>query len=204
MTEIIEPNPLLIKYWQIATELNSYSDGGKQEFIDAGQWHYIPSDLEKTILLFKRLEEVNLLPNKLDICDLGIGLGTTMFDLYLQSLDYPNIQFTFTGIELWKPYVDYVNQKLISLWNGNLNLILDNIMNADISKYNFIWFYQPFKVSDKAIPFYHKVIKESLPGTLIFGLDHFQINTYGNDEVKQDFSKLEQHVLDDLVLYKKL
>ena len=204
MTEIIEPHPLLIEYWQICNQLDYNSDGGKQEFIDAGQWHYVPTHLEKTILLLRRLEEINLLPTELNICDLGIGLGSTMYDLYLQSKEYPNIKFTFTGIELWKPYIDYVNQNLIKYWEGNLDLICDDIMNADIGKYNFIWFYQPFKVSDKAINFYHKVITESKPDTLIFGLNTYQIQTYGDDKIKEDFSKLQQYILDDLVIYKKV
>ena len=54
----VEPNPLLVEYWHITQSLNYNADSSKREFIEAGEWAYIPSNLEKTIFLFKRLEEV--------------------------------------------------------------------------------------------------------------------------------------------------
>lgn len=204
MTEIIEPHPLLIQYWETCQQIDCNPDGQKSEFIDGGMWHYVPSHLDKTIFLLKRLEEVNLLPKEMRLCDLGIGLGSTMYDLYLQSKEYPDMKFKFTGIEIWEPYIDYMKSKLIKFWEGNLQLIHDDIMKSDLSLYNFIWFYQPFKVSDKACRFYQKVISESVPGTLIIGLDHFHINTYGDDQLKSDFKKLKHHQLDDLHIFEKV
>ena len=141
----VEPHPLLIEYWQVTQGLDCNADSSKKEFIESGEWSYIPSDLEKTIFLLKRLEEVNLLPKELNICDCGIGLGTTMFDLYLQSKEFEHIKFTFTGIEKWKPYIEYLNDNLIKYWNNELTIIESDIMDQSYHSYNLIWFYQPFR-----------------------------------------------------------
>ena len=47
MTEIVEPNPLLIEYLQIA--YNTPVNDNLTEFFEAGEWHYIQSDLETNI-----------------------------------------------------------------------------------------------------------------------------------------------------------
>lgn len=199
----VEPNPLLIEYWQVTQGLDCNADSSKKEFIEAGEWSYIPSNLEKTIFLFKRLEEVNLLPKELNICDCGIGLGTTMFDLYLQSKEFENIKFTFTGIEKWKPYIEFLNTNLLKYWNSELNLIESDIMNHNYDKYNLIWFYQPFRQSDKAVNFYKKVILEAQPGSIIFGLNQYQVVTYGDAELIDIFKQLTHHNLDDLICFQK-
>jgi hypothetical protein len=84
-----------------------------------------------------------------------------------------------------------------------LNLIEDDIMNVDYSNWNFIYFYQPFKVSDKAIKFYLKVIEEVKPGTIIIGLNHFQVQTYGDDNLISKFNELKCHKIDDIVVFQK-
>lgn len=204
--EIIEPNPILIEYWNIANSIDCNSDGSKQEFIDSGEWHYIPSNLEKNIFLLKRLDEVGLLPDVVNICDCGVGLGTTLFDIYLQSMDFQDKRFSFTGIEKWPSYVSILRNRLFHFWEGNLNLIQDDIVNQNYSQWNFIWFFQPFKVSDKAMKFYFKVISESQSGTLIFGLDTFNIMTYGEKcpGLIDIFSQLKLHKLDDSVFFQKI
>ena len=202
MSEIIEPHPLLIEYLEIAYNLNDEVNKNLEDFFNAGEWHYIQSDLETNIFLLKRLDELNLLPNNINMCDCGLGLGTILYDLHLQSKEFNN-QFTFTGIEKYDRYIDALNTNLIKYWDNNLHLIHDDIMNVDLSKYNFIYFYQPFKVSDKAIQFYLKVIDEAPEGALIFGLNHFQIQTYGDNNLIDKFNKLKPYKVDDIILFKK-
>lgn len=204
--EIIKPNPLLIEYWTTANEINCNSDGTNQKFIDSGEWHYIPYNLEKNIFLLKRLESSGLLPNVVHICDCGVGLATTLFDIYLQSKEIKNKKFSFTGIEKWEPYITFLKKNLIEYWNDELTLIHDDIMNQSYEKWNFIWFYQPFKVSDKAMNFYSKVITEVRPGTLIFGLDTFNMMSYGHQipGLIDSFLKLKMHKLDDTILFQKV
>ena len=76
-------------------------------------------------------------------------------------------------------------------------------MNVDYSNWNFIYFYQPFKVADKAIKFYLKVIEEVKPGTIIIGLNHFQVQTYGDENLINLFKQLKFHKIDDIVIFQK-
>jgi len=187
MTEIIEPHPKLIEYLEIAYNILPEVNKDLNDFFEAGEWHYIQSDLESNIYLFKRLDEVGLLPNEINACDCGIGLGTIFFDLYLQSKEFPNNKFTFTGIERHDRYIDCLNDNLLKYWDSNLNLVHDDIMNINYSNYNFIYFYQPFKISDKAVAFYHKVISEAPEGAIIMGLNTFQILAYGDEVLNNLF-----------------
>ena len=93
--EIIEPNPLLLDYMSDAQGLFTDFDGAKREFVDADEWHYVPSQLEQNIYLLRRLDERGLLKDHNSIFDCGIGLATTMFDLYLQSKEIEGKTFEF-------------------------------------------------------------------------------------------------------------
>jgi len=203
MTEIIEPNPLLIEYLEKAYNILPNLNSNLEDFFSAGEWHYVQADLETNIFLLKRLEEKGLLPDEVNIVDCGVGLATILFDIYLQSKEFDNKSFTFTGIEKHDRYVQFINKELMQYWNGELNLIHDDIMNHDYSKWNFIYFYQPFKVSDKAIKFYSKVINEASEGAIIIGLNHFQVLTYGDTDLIESFNKLKPQQIDDVVVFKK-
>lgn len=93
------------------------------------------------------------MPHKVHACDCGVGLGTLLFDLYIQSLEIQKV-FTFTGIEKHKPYIDFLNQNLMSFWDSKLTIIEADIMDCNYSKFNLIHLFQPYKVSMKAIPLY--------------------------------------------------
>jgi hypothetical protein len=203
MTEIVEPHPLLIEYLEIAYNLNDEVNKNLEEFFQAGEWHYIQADIETNIFLLKRLHDACILPNEVNMCDCGIGLGTILYDLYLQSKEFDN-KFTFTGIEKYKRYTDPLRTYLLKYWNDELNLIEDDIMNVDYSNWNFIYFYQPFKVQDKAIKFYLKVIEEVKPGTIIIGLNHFQVQTYGDEKLINLFNQLKCHKIDDIMVFEKI
>ncbi len=165
-------DPLLIRYYNIALEIaendSQYSTYWEpSNWVNSDEWHYIQSNLERNILILKRLEEKNLLKDTNNIIDCGIGLGTALYDLYLQSKDLQNKKFTFTGIEKWKPYLNYLNENLLYLWDNQLKLINEDIMNIDYSDYNIIYIYAPFKDTTKLFDFYQKLANEIQPGSLI-------------------------------------
>ena len=149
-TEIIEPNPLLIEYVKISNALWTEFDSitqllAKSEAIAADEWHYVMSNLEQNILLLQRLEEKGLLQDEVNICDAGIGLGTALFDLYLQSKEIKNKKFSFSGIEKQEKYINYFNEKLSHFWANDLKVIEGDIMDQNYSGYNIIYSYSPYR-----------------------------------------------------------
>ena len=204
MTEIIEPNPLLVEYFEKKQQLIDSEKINLDKFDQDGEWHYIESNIEDNIFLLKRLNEIGLLQDKVNFCDCGIGYGTVLYDLYLQSKEFTDKEFTFTGIEKCDDYVNSLKNDLLHYWNGELNLVHDDIMNYDYSDTNFIWFFTPFKVSDKLMPFFMKVITEVPVGTIIIGLDQYRINQYGDKKLIEEFQKLKFNKIDNIIVYQKV
>ena len=193
----------------IETSINDYLESSynlqvtdSDEFIESGEWYYIQSNIKNNIGLLKSLKHNNLLPDEINICDAGIGLGTILFDLYLQSKEFTDNKFTFTGIEKYEIYIDYLNNNLIKYWDNQLELIHDDIMNQDFSKYNFIYFYTPFRTSDKLMEFYLKIVNEMPKGGIVIGLDHYRIQTYGSPELIEKFRELKYYNLENQVFQK--
>jgi hypothetical protein len=199
--EVVNPNPKLIEYFKLSKSMWTEFDGNKIEFLESGEWHYILSNIEQNIFLLKRLEERNLLESENHIVDCGIGLGTALYDIYLQSKDFTGKSFTFTGIEKQKSYLEFFNKHLISFWEGNLNLIEDDIMNRDYSKYNIIYTYTPFQTVDKLKSLYNKIISEIEIGSVIIENKNSGLGLHG---VLTELTGIEKIQLDDIVVFKKL
>ena len=193
----------------IETSINDYLEASynlqvtdSNEFIESGEW-YIQSNIKNNINLLRNLQENNLLPDEVNMCDAGIGLGTILFDFYLQSKEFTDKKFTFTGIEKYKIYIDYLNNNLIKYWDNQLELIHDDIMNQDFSKYNFIYVYTPFRTSNKLMSFYLKIVNEMPKGGIVIGLDHYRIHTYGSPELIEKFKELKYHNIESGILFTK-
>ena len=194
----------------IETSINDYLEASynlqvtdSNEFIESGEWYYIQSNIKNNINLLRNLQENNLLPDEVNMCDAGIGLGTILFDFYLQSKEFTDKKFTFTGIEKYKIYIDYLNNNLIKYWDNQLELIHDDIMNQDFSKYNFIYVYTPFRTSNKLMSFYLKIVNEMPKGGIVIGLDHYSIHTYGSPELIEKFKELKYHNIESGILFTK-
>ena len=201
MVQEVDPSPQLINYFQESKALWTDFDGQKSEFVDSEEWHYILSNIEQNIYLLKRLEERNLLKQENNIVDCGIGLGTALFDIYIQSKEFTDKSFTFTGIEKQKMYVDYLNQRLIEHWEGNLELIHDDIMNQNYSKFNIIYTFTPFQTDDKLKELYSKIISEVESGSVLIENKNAGLGLHG---VLTDLEGIQKIELDDIVVFKKL
>jgi hypothetical protein len=204
MSELVEPNPLLIEYFvkvrQLLTDLNK----DISSFREANEWPYIESNIEFNIFLLERLKSLDLLPESpIKILDCGIGLATIMYDLYLQSKEISDHKFEFYGVEKWRPYIDSFNEHLSGYWNGALNITEDDLMNHNYSQYNFIWIFTPYSTSDKLMKFFDKVISEMPVGGIVFGLDQYRIETYGSESLRMKLGLLKPYKVDELVLYRK-
>lgn len=203
MSELVEPNPLLIEYFVKVRQLSHELSNLESTFKEDGEWPYIESNIEFNIFLLKRLEELGLLPQSpIKVCDCGVGLATIMYDLYLQSKEI-SAEFEFFGIEKYQPYIDVFNCELSKYWNGDLNLIKDDLMAHNYSGYNFIWIFTPYSQSDKLMAFFDKVISEMPCGGIVIGIDHYRIMTYGSDELKGKFMQLVPTKVDELWVFTK-
>lgn len=204
MSELVEPNPLLIEYYLKARQLTEDLKSEESTFKEDGEWPYIESNIEFNIFLLKRLSELGLLPHSpIKVCDCGVGLATIMYDLYLQSREI-SCEFEFWGIEKYRPYIDAFNLNLSHYWNGDLNLITDDLMAHNYSAYNFIWIFTPYSQSDKLMAFFDKVISEMPLGGIVIGIDHYRIMTYGGEGLKSKFMELEAHKVDELWVFRKV
>jgi hypothetical protein len=200
--EIIEPNPILIEYVKKCNSLFTEFDSLKKDFVEADEWHYIMSNLEQNIFLLQRLKEKNLLnKNTINICDAGIGLGSALFDIYLQSKEINDIKFTFTGIEKYQDYLKYFDEFLSNYWNDDLKIINDDIMNQNYSNYDIVYSYSPFRSPRLLVDFYTKVKNEIKPNSLIIENRNFG---RGIESTLFMIEGLECIELDDIVIFKKV
>jgi hypothetical protein len=182
---IVEPDPILIEYYQIAKSLeinemllNKISDG---------EWLYIQSNIDQNIFLLKRLDNMGLLPDSGKVCDCGIGLGTAIFDIYLQSKALEK-KYSFVGIEKQSNYVNYLNEKLLHFWCEDLELIEGDLMEQKYDNYEIVYCYTPFRDTEKLRTFYLKVISEMKKGSILienknFGLGELDILSTISDDI---------------------
>jgi hypothetical protein len=201
MAQEVDPNPELITYYHESKELWTDFDGNKKEFADFSEWHYILSNIEQNIFLLRRLEERNLLKDENHIVDCGIGLGTAMFDLYLQSKEFTDKSFSFTGIEKHEMYIKYLNERLIQKWENNLDLIHGDIMDQNYSKFNIVYTYTPFQTTEKLKELYTKIKTEISPGSILIENKNAGLGMHG---VLTEIEGLEKIELDDIVIFKKI
>jgi hypothetical protein len=163
-TTIVEPNPVLIEYYHKAKEFEM-----KEMLVSKvgdGEWLYIQSNIDQNIFLLNKLEDLGLIPDSGKVCDCGIGLGTAIFDIYLQSKDLGK-KYSFVGIEKQSKYVDYLNESLIGFWNDDLEIVSGDLMDQRYDEYDIVYCYTPFKDVKKLREFYLKVISEMHEGAIL-------------------------------------
>jgi len=196
LSEEVEPHPDLIIYFQ---ETQKFDSKLPDDFVNGKEHYNIVSNIEQNIFLLDRLNERNLLKENNNMIDCGIGLGFTLFDFYLQSLSL-NQNFTFTGIEKQKVYVDYLKDNLLSFWNDELNIIEDDIMNHNYSDYNIVYSYTPFRSEEILNEFYNKVTNEVKSGSIIIENANWGL---GHCDLLRKIDLLEPIEIDDIHIFIK-
>lgn len=197
MIDEIKPHPDLVEYYRITDTFSSNLT--VDVFSNVGENYNIISDINRNIFLLKQLDELSLLKETNRICDCGLGLGNTLFELYLQSKEI-NKRFYFTGIEKQKVYVDFILENLSHLWEDNLNLVNSDIMNIDYLNFDIIYSYSPFNNYQQLKSMYQKIISEIKSGSIIiehanFGLGHFNL--------LEEFNDLQKIELEQTYVFKK-
>jgi hypothetical protein len=195
-SEEVEPHPELILYFQ---ETQKFSGKLPDDYNEGNEFYNIVSNIEQNIFLLDRLNERNLLKENNNMIDCGIGLGFSLFDFYLQSLSL-NRNFTFTGIEKQKIYVDYLKENLLSFWNEELNIIEDDIMNHSYSDYNIVYSYTPFRSGKSLNEFYNKIAYEVKSGSIIIENANWGL---GYHDLLKNIDLLEPIEIDDIHIFVK-
>lgn len=198
MIKEIEPHPDLIEYFNITQNFTSTLT--VDVFTNAGENYNILSDINQNIFLLNQLNKLNLLKEVNHICDCGVGLGNTLFEIYLQSKELDKL-FSFTGIEKQKVYVDFIKENLLHLWKDRLILKNDDLMNIDYSPYNIIYSYSPFNNFKQLKSMYDKIVSDIKSDSIIIehanrGLGHFNL--------LEEIEGLEKIKLDYTFVFKKL
>lgn len=204
MTEIIEPHPLLIQYLKTANSLWTSFDnlkGPDNDSTGPQEWHYVMSNLEQNIFLLHRLNQRGLLPQKTKICDAGIGLGSALFDLYLQSLSLEGLDFEFWGIEKQAKYLEFLGLNLLPYWNNKLHLIESDLEQQDFWAYDLVYTYSPYVKRADLRRFYQKIQQQIKTGALIIENREFGLGLEG---VLEEVSGLEKIQLDDIWVFRKV
>ena len=137
-------------------------------FVDeTKEWYYI----EPNTTQFERIITIiiNLNPDKKDykICDAGIGLGTAMYNFYIETKQFDDKNFKFYGVEKYKEYVDFFDENLKQYWDDNITIYIDDIMNHNYSEYDIVYLYTPFKKEDDLINLYQKIVDELKPNSIL-------------------------------------
>lgn len=224
MAEIVEPHPKLIEYYTIAKSLWNDIDelffsqfkhkddnergsdiglfrGNKVNFKTTDEWHYIVSNIEQNIFLLKRLDELGLLREENHMVDCGIGLGTSLYDFYLQSKDFSDKTFTFTGIEKYQLYTDMLSENLLDKWNEELDLIIGDINDYNYSKFNIVYTFTPFKSVSKLKEFYSKIKDEVSIGSILIENKNSGL---GEGHVLLEVEGLKRVEVDDISVFVKI
>ena len=182
---IVEPNPTLVEYYQIAREFEVREMLVSK--VGDGEWLYIQSNMDQNIFLLKRMEDLGLIPETGKVCDCGIGLGTAIFDIYLQSKELGK-KYSFRGIEKQAKYVDYLVENLLDFWNEDLEIIQGDLMDQRYDEFDIVYCYTPFRDVEKLRDFYLKVISEMSEGSILienknWGLGEGEILSSISDDI---------------------
>ncbi len=151
---------ILLDYIDISNKFVGYHSKNQNE------WHYIMSNIENNKLLLEKLNQNNLLPEEVNICDAGIGFGSALFDLYLQSKSI-NKKFNFFGIEKNKNYLEYLNTNLINFWDNKLTLIKGDLTIQNYSSYDIVYTFLPYKYPTDLLKFYTRVTNSIKKNSII-------------------------------------
>jgi cyclopropane fatty-acyl-phospholipid synthase-like methyltransferase len=149
------------KYSIIADSINTDKD-----VVDNKTTHLYKEALQRKYYgMVESLWNSGLLKEDMKIIDLGCGLCTTLYNLNLQFKKY-ELKANFYGVDHNEELLKLFTKHLSQFWTDNkLHVGPKDIMECDLSDYDLILSYQPFKVShmDKM---YDKVFKEMKAGSI--------------------------------------
>ena len=149
---------------------------------DKGEYPCIHLDQARFIKVLtesmKLLDEQKISLWKTRFLDAGCGIGHKL--LLAQAFRFGRItgmeienRYILEARKLIREFVDYdpfMPQDRYSSYRPRMRIIRRNILQADYSHYNLIYFYVPLYNSDKERQFEQRVIETSKPNTVIAGM----------------------------------
>ena len=107
-----------------------------------------------------------VLKDNMKVIDLGCGLCTTLYNLNLQFKNY-EIKADFYGIDHNEELLKLVTKHLSQFWVDNeLSIGSKDIMECDLSDYDLILTYLPFKKLEDVNNMYNKIFKGMKVGSV--------------------------------------
>lgn len=112
------------------------------------------------------------------ICDIGFGLGTSLYNINQQIKFNPELKnkFYFTAIEYNPKLIELFNEFLKYKWeNINVNVfekdievIADDLFNLSYSKYDIVYMYSPLKDPELVYKGYEHIYNTMKPGAVLY------------------------------------
>lgn len=112
------------------------------------------------------------------ICDVGFGLGTSLYNINLQ-IKFNSViknKFYFTAIEYNEKLVELFNQFLKYKWENinvdisekDIEVIADDLFNLDFSKYDVVYMYSPLKEPSLVYEGYKHIYSSMKQGAVLY------------------------------------
>lgn len=162
-------NNMVNEYSTIAHAINPDSPNNQYNSTNENtetSFEYIEGVQRKYYGLVEALSNSGLLKDDMKIVDLGCGLCTTLYNIMGQFKSY-KIPVKFYGIEHNEELLNSFVKYLSPLWGDNVpSLGVGDIMKCDISDYDLILTYQPFKKLDDIEKMYDKVFEDMKVGAI--------------------------------------
>ena len=189
-------NEKVTTYKNIASTINPHKDN---KFVDKFKEGYVEGKQDNYEGFIDALFNSNLLKPQgtLNICDVGFGLGTTLYNISQQLKTYEDFSTSnnlalnlsywgtlqhvgYYGIECDRDLIDKFEQHLSVFWDNSLNLYHKDCMDVTYDAYDVILIYTIFKDKEKREEMYKKILREMKPGAILY--EHM-FNGYGEDAV---------------------
>lgn len=156
-------NATVKKYSIIADAINP--DKLLEEKSDIN-FEYIEGAQRKYYGMVESLWNSGILKNNMKVIDLGCGLCTTLYNLNLQFKNY-EIKADFYGVDHNEELLKLITKHLSQFWVDNkLSVGPKDVMECDLSGYDLILTYQPFKKLEDIDNMYNKVFKGMKVGSV--------------------------------------
>jgi 2-polyprenyl-3-methyl-5-hydroxy-6-metoxy-1,4-benzoquinol methylase len=129
-------------------------------------FEYVEGTQCKYYGMVESLWNSGILKDNMKVIDLGCGLCTTLYNLNLQFKNY-EIKADFYGIDHNEELLKLVTKHLSQFWVDNeLSVGPKDIMECDLSGYDLILTFLPFKELEDIDNMYNKVFKEMKVGSV--------------------------------------